>query len=88
MFLWASLVLNYLAANFFYDRDEFLTAIETLPQELAALCVVPIADPLPSTLDTNHTASMAALATRNFSLGFCPISTRAPFCASRPSLDG
>ncbi len=39
MFLWATLVLNYLAANLFTSRHEFLEAVETLPQELEALYV-------------------------------------------------
>ncbi|KAK3897093.1 hypothetical protein C8A05DRAFT_48158 [Staphylotrichum tortipilum] len=36
MFLWATLVLNYLSANFFYTGDEFMKAVDTLPQELTA----------------------------------------------------
>jgi hypothetical protein len=37
MFLWATLVLNYLSANFFYTREEFMRAKDTLPRELTAL---------------------------------------------------
>ncbi len=37
MFLWATLVLNYLSANFFYTGDEFMKAIDSLPRELTAL---------------------------------------------------
>jgi hypothetical protein len=37
MFLWAGLVLNYLGANFFYSDDEFVEAVDALPQELTAL---------------------------------------------------
>jgi len=36
MFLWACLVLNYLAANFFYSGEEFMKAVDTLPRELTA----------------------------------------------------
>jgi len=43
MFLWACLVLNYLAANLFYSGDEFMKAVDTLPQELTALLVPPFA---------------------------------------------
>jgi hypothetical protein len=39
MFLWATLVLNYLSANFFYSGEEFTRAIDTLPRELTALYV-------------------------------------------------
>ncbi|KAI8687557.1 NACHT domain-containing protein [Fusarium keratoplasticum] len=35
MFLWACLVLNYLAANFFYNEDEFKNAVDSLPRELS-----------------------------------------------------
>ncbi|WAO82927.1 NACHT domain-containing protein [Fusarium falciforme] len=35
MFLWACLVLNYLAANFFYSEDEFKNAVDSLPRELS-----------------------------------------------------
>ncbi|KAH6613605.1 hypothetical protein B0J18DRAFT_60735 [Chaetomium sp. MPI-SDFR-AT-0129] len=36
MFLWATLVLNYLSTNLFFTRDEFEKAIATLPRELSA----------------------------------------------------
>ncbi|KAK5656663.1 hypothetical protein OQA88_4643 [Cercophora sp. LCS_1] len=35
MFLWARLVLNYLASNIFYDSEEFERAANTLPRELS-----------------------------------------------------
>jgi hypothetical protein len=35
MFLWARLVLNYLATNVFYDSEEFITATRILPRELS-----------------------------------------------------
>jgi len=37
MFLWACLVLQYIAKNIFYRKDEVLTALETLPRELSKL---------------------------------------------------
>ncbi|KAK3368854.1 hypothetical protein B0T24DRAFT_650675 [Lasiosphaeria ovina] len=36
MFLWACLVLDYLAANLFYSGDEFMRAVDALPRELTA----------------------------------------------------
>ncbi|KAK6335581.1 hypothetical protein TWF696_002349 [Orbilia brochopaga] len=35
MFLWARLVLDYIASNMFYKREEIIAAIETLPRELS-----------------------------------------------------
>ncbi|KAL8327369.1 hypothetical protein RB597_003611 [Gaeumannomyces tritici] len=35
MFLWARLILNYLDANFLYNKAEFTHAIEAIPQELS-----------------------------------------------------
>ncbi|KAK1751103.1 hypothetical protein QBC47DRAFT_84133 [Echria macrotheca] len=35
MFLWARLVLNFLTANLFYSREEFIRAADTLPRELS-----------------------------------------------------
>lgn len=37
MFLWARLVLDYLASNMFLRRDEILSAAEALPQALQQL---------------------------------------------------
>jgi hypothetical protein len=37
MFLWARLVLDYLASNIFHNRHEITAAIETLPRELSEL---------------------------------------------------
>jgi hypothetical protein len=37
MFLWARLVLDYLAGNIFHNRHEITAAIETLPRELSEL---------------------------------------------------
>ncbi|KAK6537155.1 hypothetical protein TWF694_011352 [Orbilia ellipsospora] len=35
MFLWARLVLDYIASNMFYKREEITAAIKTLPRELS-----------------------------------------------------
>ena len=37
MFLWARLVLDYLATNIFHSRHEITAAIDTLPRELSEL---------------------------------------------------
>ena len=37
MFLWARLVLDYLAANIFHNRGEITAAINTLPRKLSEL---------------------------------------------------
>jgi uncharacterized protein (DUF2164 family) len=37
MFLWARLVLDYLAHNMFYSNQEIRAAIDTLPRKLAEL---------------------------------------------------
>ncbi|KAF3914315.1 hypothetical protein AA313_de0201686 [Arthrobotrys entomopaga] len=37
MFLWARLVLDYIASNMFHKREEITVAIETLPRELSML---------------------------------------------------
>ena len=37
MFLWARLVLDYLATNLFHTRHEITAAIDTLPRELTKL---------------------------------------------------
>ena len=37
MFLWARLVLDYLATNMFFNRDEILKAADTLPRKLSEL---------------------------------------------------
>jgi len=39
MFLWARLVLDYLASNILHSREEVVVAIETLPRELSKLYV-------------------------------------------------
>ncbi|KAK0630873.1 hypothetical protein B0T17DRAFT_507309 [Bombardia bombarda] len=46
MFLWARLVLDYLGKNFFYTRDEFRNAIDTLPVELTKFSTEHVADRL------------------------------------------
>jgi hypothetical protein len=37
MFLWARLVLDYLATNIFHSRHEIIAAIDTLPRKLSEL---------------------------------------------------
>jgi hypothetical protein len=37
MFLWARLVLDYLATNIFHSRGEITAAINTLPRKLSEL---------------------------------------------------
>lgn len=39
MFLWARLVLEYLATNMFFGRDEIISAVDTLPRKLSELYV-------------------------------------------------
>lgn len=39
MFLWARLVLDHLSRNLIYNRQEFETAVDTLPRELSELSV-------------------------------------------------
>ena len=38
MFLWARLVLDYLATNMLFNRDEVMRAPEILPRQLSELC--------------------------------------------------
>lgn len=37
MFLWARLVLDYLATNIFLSRSEIVAAVDILPRELSKL---------------------------------------------------
>jgi hypothetical protein len=78
MFLLATLVLNYLSANFFYSGEEFMRAIDTLPRELTALYVLflPMAQIKHYFTDANGAQLSSAM--RNYSLGSCPTSTPAP----------
>jgi len=39
MFLWARLVLQYIAKNMFYTKEEIIGALQSLPRELSELYV-------------------------------------------------
>ncbi|KAK4031178.1 hypothetical protein C8A01DRAFT_51635 [Parachaetomium inaequale] len=60
MFLWATLVLNYLSANCFYTCDEFIRAIDTLPRELTAFYKKLLSRIL-SNLDTRSAVRLRAI---------------------------
>jgi len=83
MFLWARLVLNYLAANAFYDSEEFVNAASTLPRALSKLQVTNSLDQVSLSVTTNP-----LLATRNWPPVLLQASIPSPSSASDWSLVG